>query len=54
MGSATEEASLLNAWICVSSDSVKCLSCVKELLNFQWVIPENILTPPMDDTELGT
>ena len=39
MGSTKEEPSPANAWISVLRDSVKCLSCVKELLNFQYVLP---------------
>ena len=39
MGSAKEEPSLANAWISVLRDSVKCLSFVKELLNFQYALP---------------
>ena len=39
MGSAKEEPSLANAWISVLRDSVKCLSCVKELLSFQYALP---------------
>ena len=39
MGSAKEEPTLANAWISVLRDSVKCLSCVKELLNFQYALP---------------
>ena len=39
MGSAKEEPSLANAWISILRDSVKFLSCVKELLNFQYALP---------------
>ena len=42
MGSAKEEPSLANAWISVLRESVKCLSCVKELLNFQYALPLHI------------
>ena len=37
--SPNEEASPANAWMSVLRDSVKCLFCVKELLNFQYDIP---------------
>ena len=39
MGSAKEEPSLTNAWISVLRYSVNCLSCVRELLNFQYALP---------------
>ena len=38
MKSAKEEPSLENAWISVLRDSIKCLSCIKELLNFQYAL----------------
>ena len=42
MGSAKEEPSLANAWISVLRDSVKCLSCVKELLTSNTLFPVRI------------